>query len=359
MLHLYLGSTQANRDSDDFRLREAYRALRARLDTDGMLDLNTAELPARGLTPEALAGQASTVPFLANARVIVVEGLLVSLGAGRAVADDWQPLLDALPALPETNHLVLLEPAPTREARTTLGRSPLLRALRALEGADVQQFEALRLYGRGGNEVAAWLLERARRIGAELEPAAAERLSELLGADLWALGNELDKLARHAGERPVAVADVELLTTAARDEDVFALVDDAVEGRTPQALLRLRALIEGGAEHPGRLQALIARQLRNLIRAAELIEQGASREEIGRATGVTHPYPLGRLVTQAEAIGRPAAERALRAVEAADHAVKTGRYADVLALELLLTSLPRSTRGARGRGARSSATRAR
>ena len=97
-----------------------------------------------------------------------------------------------------------------------------------------------------------------------------------------------------------------------------------MEGRTASALLRLRRLIEGGAEHPGRLQGLIARQLRNLIRAGELIEQGASREEIGRATGVTHPYPLGRLVTQAEAIGRPAAERALRAVEAADHAVKTG-----------------------------------
>ncbi len=358
MLHLYLGSTQANRDSDDFRLREAYRALRARLDTDGMLDLNTAELPVRGLTAEALAGQASTVPFLANARVIVVEGLIVSLGAGRGVADDWQPLLDALPELPDSNHLVLLEPAPTREARTTLGRSPLLRALRALDGADVQQFEAMRLYGRGGNEVAAWLLERARRIGAEIEHAAAERLSQLLGADLWALSNELDKLARHAGERPVSVADVELLTTAARDEDVFALVDDAVEGRTASALLRLRGLIEGGAEHPGRLQALIARQLRNLIRAAELIEQGASREEIGRATGVTHPYPLGRLVTQAETIGRPAAERALRAVEAADHAVKTGRYADVLALELLLTSLPRSARGTRGR-ARPGAARAR
>ena len=361
MLHLYLGSTQANRDSDDFRLREAYRALRARLDTDGMLELNTAELPARGLTPEALVGQVSTVPFLANARMIVVEGLLVSLGAGRAVAGDWQPLLEALPTLPETNHLVLLEPATSRDERTTLGRSPLLRALRALDGADVQQFEALRLYGRGpgGNEVAAWLIERARRRGAEIEPAVAERLSQLLGADLWALSNELDKLAHHAGDRPVAVTDVELLTTAARDEDVFALVDDAVEGRTPGALLRLRRLVDGGAEHPGRLQALIARQLRNLIRASELIEQGASREEIGRATGVTHPYPLGRLVTQAEAIGRPAAERALRAVEAADHAVKTGRYTDVLALELLLTSLPRAARPGRGRGARAGAGRAR
>ena len=276
----------------------------------GCLSSTRAELPTRGLTPERLVGQASTAPFLANARLVAVAGLIVSLGSAKGVAVTWQPLLDTLPLLPESNHIVLLEPAPTRDARTTLGRSPLLRALRAIEGADVQQFAALSLYGRGadGNEVVTWLLERAQQQGAELERAAAKRLSELLGADLWALSTELDKLARYAGDRPVAVADVELLTTAARDEDVFALVDDAIDGRTPSALLRLRRLLEGGAEHPGHLQALIARQLRNLIRAGELIEQGASREEIGRATGVSHPYPLGRLVTQAEAIGRPAAE---------------------------------------------------
>ena len=100
MLHLLVGSTQANRNSDDFRLREAYRALRSRLDTDGMLELNTAELPVRGLTPMALVGQTSTVPFLANARIVVVEGLIVSLGSARGVADAWQPLIEALPLLP-------------------------------------------------------------------------------------------------------------------------------------------------------------------------------------------------------------------------------------------------------------------
>ena len=343
MLHLYLGSTQPYRDSDGFRLREAWRELRASLDADGMLELNTTELPARGLTPQELLGCAATVPFLAGARVVVVEGLLATLGAGRGAAADWQPLVDAAPGLPETSHLVLLEPALTREAREALGRSPLLRALRTVPGADVRSFEALRTGGRGGNEVAAWLAERAKRIGARIEPAAAERLSQLLGADLWALSNELDKLARYAVGRPIAPADVGLLTTAARDEDVFALVDDAVEGRTPQALLRLRGLIDGGAEHPGRLQALIARQLRNLVRAAELLERGEGDEAIGRATGVAHPFPRGKLVRQASAIGRPAAERALRAAEAADHAVKTGRRADALALELLVAGLARGS----------------
>ena len=357
MLHLYTGSTDGRRGSDEFRLREAYRALRGDLDGDGMLELNTIELPARGATPQLLIEHVSTIPFLASARLVVVEGLLSSLGAARSVATDWQPLVDALPGLPETNHLMLLEPARSRELRAALGRSPLLRSLRALDGVDFQQFAELRLYGsrasRGsGNEVAAWLLARAEQRGVALESAAAERLSELLGADLWALSGELDKLALYARGRAVGAADVELLTTAAREEDIFAIVDDAVEGRAAPALRRLQRLLERGTEPPARIQGLIARQLRNLVRATELLEQGADREAIGTATGVTHPFPLGKLIDQARSTGRTAAEQGVRAVEAADNAVKTGRFADALALELLLMTL--SSDGRRSSRRRSS-----
>ena len=356
MLHIYTGSTQANRGSDEFRLHEAYRALRARLDTDGMLDLNTTDVPARSATPGQLIELASTVPFLAQARLVVVEGLLASLGSARGVATEWQPLVDALPGMPDTSHVVLLEPARQREQRQTLGRSPLLRSLRALDGVDFRQFTELRVGGRGGNEVASWLRERAEAIGVRIEPAAAGRLSELIGADLWALSGELDKLAQYAEGRAISVDDVDLLTTAAREEDVFALVDDAVTGRTPAALVRLRRMLDRGSDPPARIQGLIARQLRNLVRAAALMEEGAPRETIGEATGVTHPFPLGKLVDQASAMGRAAAEDGLRAVEAADHAVKTGRFSDALALELLITRLGaapgRAPRAPRARGRR-------
>ena len=169
MLHLYLGSTQANRDSDDFRLREAYRALRARLDTDGMLDLNTAELPARGLTPEALAGQASTVPFLASARVIVVEGLIVSLGAGRGVADD--------------KHFLTQNGVPAE--RNVPGGAVRLQALPGLEPlsvsvdeADQAGFDAEHPLGHPGNAIETFLgrrVEYAQRLQAHQSLGFVER----------------------------------------------------------------------------------------------------------------------------------------------------------------------------------------
>src|SRR5262245_5764496 len=148
MLHLYTGSLVANTDSDDFRLHEAYTALRASLDSDGMLATNTTVLPARNLSPGELLQHVSTMPFLSTARLVAVEGLIVSLGSRRGVMEQWQPLLDFIPVMPGSNHLVLLEPALERDDRVTLDRSPLGRALRALPGADVREFRALRLFGR-------------------------------------------------------------------------------------------------------------------------------------------------------------------------------------------------------------------
>jgi DNA polymerase-3 subunit delta len=340
MLHIFTGSLAAGTDSDDFRLHEAYAALRAELDTDGMLATNTTVLPARGLTPGELLQHLATIPFLAAARIVTVEGLLVSLGSRRGVADTWQPLVDFLGTMPETNHLVLLEPAAERDDRQTLERSALFRTLRAIAGADVREFRALRLFGRdSGNEVAHWVLERAALHGIQLERTAADALSELVGANLWALASELDKLAQYAAKRPITVADVRALTPAAREAGMFDLVDAAVEGRTPVALRLLRQMLDEGSESPQLVLVMIARQLRNLVRAAELVEQRAPQNAIGEATGVHNQWALGKLIRQAQTLGRTGAEEALREAERTDFSVKTGKLDESLALELLLCRL--------------------
>ena len=133
MLHLYTGSTQPNRGSDEFRLREAWRALRAQLDADGMLELNTTEVAARDATPARLIELASTVPFLASARVVAVEGLIAAAGTGRGVMETWGPLVEGLPRLPETSRLVLRAAAARAERRHRReqgrgGYSPMLIA---------------------------------------------------------------------------------------------------------------------------------------------------------------------------------------------------------------------------------------
>ena len=346
MLHLYHGA-------DDFRMREAYNELRASLDGDGMLETNTARLQPRGLTPGLLIEHVSTAPFLAEARLAVVDGLLTSLGGGRDVVATWQPLLDFLPQMPPANHLVLLEPT-DRDSGRALGRSAFASALRETPGADVREFRELRARGRS-NEVVAWARERAAARAVEIEPGALAELVDHVGADLWTLAAEIDKLGRYAAGRAVTAADVQLLTPQAQDANVFNLVDAAVEGHAPEALVQLRRMLDSGSGSPQYVQAMIARQLRNLVRATELLEAGANREAIADATGVRNDYALRKLTEQAGATSRAVAEQGLRAVEHYDHAIKPGELNGALAMELLIThlaSLSTQPRRAEGRGRR-------
>ena len=105
MLHVYYGH-------DSFRSQEALTELRTSLDGDGMLSSNTSVLAGRGLKPAELTQHAMAAPFLAESRLVVVEGLLTALGSRRGVADEWQPFIEAQAQLPPSNHVVLLEPAP-------------------------------------------------------------------------------------------------------------------------------------------------------------------------------------------------------------------------------------------------------
>jgi DNA polymerase-3 subunit delta len=334
MLHFYFGP-------DDFRLHEEYGRLRDSLDGDALLETNTTLLPARGLRPQELIQHLAAIPFMAEARLVVVEGLLSSLGGGQPVLREWQPLLDVIAQLPPSNHLALLEHVPKREQGLTLGRSVLAKALRALENADVKEFRELRIYGRGGeaSEVVEWVRARSRDRGVEIEQPAIQELVDLVGPNLWSLATELDKLSRYADGRSVSAADVRALTPESADAGIFNLVDAVVEGRGGPALLLLRRMLEQGTDSPSNVRTMIARQVRNLVRAKELLEQGADQRAVGEATGVRNAFPLGKLMRQARAISRPTAEAALREMERSDHAVKTGRVEEVLALELLLTRL--------------------
>ena len=353
MLYVFHGS-------DDFRSTEALSELRASLNRDGMLANNTSVLTGQGLTPAELTQHATAIPFLADARLVIVEGLITALGSRRGAADEWSSCIDVITQLPPSNHVVLLEPAPRRDDRQGISRSPLIGLLSDAANVDIREFTKLRTWGRGGtSEVSNWLIDRAQSQMIAIDREAIETLVDLIGADLRSLAQELDKLATYAaakekqrhndttpvtsqGKSPITAADVHLMTAQAREENIFALIDAIVEGKGQVALQRLRRVLDESSATPSFLQVMIARQLRNLIRSTELLELHASQEQIADATGL-RGFPLTKLMKQARQINRPAAEAALCDVEAADFAVKSGRMTAELALELLVCQLASRT----------------
>jgi DNA polymerase-3 subunit delta len=329
MFYIYHGE-------DEFSLREELATLKAELDADDMLASNTSVLDGRHLQPGDLLAPCSTVPFLASHRLVVVEGLLTRFEAPRSQGRSrhergsregvapWKSLPAALPALPETTTLVLIDGKLT-------GGNPLLRLLAPF--ATVREFRALRQ-----REVPEWIRSRARTAGLSISPGAVNLLADLIGNDLRLLVQELQKLTTYARDRQVEEDDVRALVSGAREASVFNMVDALVEGRGGLAVRLVQQLQNEGAS-PTYLLTMITRQYRHLILAKELLLARLSVAEIGQRLGINSDFALRKVLEQATRYPLPRLESAYHFLLEADGAIKKGTHSEELALDILLTDL--------------------
>jgi DNA polymerase-3 subunit delta len=180
-------------------------------------------------------------------------------------------------------------------------------------------------------------------MGLALSPSAVALLADLIGNDLRALSQELEKLGTYAQGRPITEDDVRLLVSASREASVLAMVDAVVEGRSGVAIRLLEQLQNEGAA-PTYLLNMITRQYRHLIMAKELLLARLSAEEISHRLGIASDFALRKVLEQAARYSLPPLEAAYRRLLEADAAIKRGIYGDELALELLLEELSRIAR---------------
>ncbi len=344
---------------DGFRVHEALEELRREIESGDALGGSSTELDGATVKPEELLNASQTMPLLGGRRLIIVRGLLgrfeakrrtkrrTERGKAKAKADsdgdsdsdnnagllgDWQAAVDALPDLPESTVLALVD-------GKAGARNPLLAALS--QAADVQQFAPLKK-----GELAGWIRERAELYGARLEGRAIAAMADLVGGDLWAVDGELRKLATYAGDDVISEANVRSMVSQVREANAFALADAIVEGRGDQAIALFQRLLADG-DAPLRLLALIARQYRLLIQARELLDQRLSPAEIGNRLGV-HGFVAQRILQQAPPYSAGQLRSAYGRLLEADLSIKRGIYNDETALELLIYELANAVPSRRG-----------
>ncbi len=339
MLYVFCGP-------DSFTRHETVSALKMRLDEDGALATNTAVIDGRQATPEEVMAACSTVPFLGSHRLVIVEGLLESMsGKGRrgkkkaaAPGDDlgrWRVLVDYLPSMPTSTTLVLLDGG--------LKSDPAL--LDALEGErEIRRFPAL-----NGKDLAGWLERRARSGGVRLDGRAAALVARLVGDqkrlrpedeynDLWALANELDKLAAAAPNGVITEAHVRELSPVMREQKGYILWDALIEGRSAEAAKLLYDLLQQG-DNPQAILGVITSAYRRLAVAQGMLDAGESTASIARAFNFKSQFPAEKLADQASRYPLERLRRSYRKIVEADFDHKSGLCEENVALELLVEDL--------------------
>ncbi len=129
-----------------------------------------------------------------------------------------------------------------------------------------------------------WLRSTAREMGSPITPDAAKVLIESVGPNLLALQTELEKLSAYCDSgAQITVRDVDDVVPQARSRSVFELGDLLARRDAAGALQLCERLLLAG-EAPAGIVAVLARQVRQLWQIKRLHEDGASQQQIGRAT---------------------------------------------------------------------------
>ena len=317
---------------DDLSLGESLAAMKQSVEPAELRDVNTAVLEGPATTLQQLEATCDTVPFLADKRVVVVEGLLSMVEPrrpGRAAPGQerslgpWEGLADYLPRVPETTDLVFVDGPLSQNNR-------LFTAVRPL--AKVLTFPLPSL-----NELRQWIRQRAESYGVDIEAGAVNALADTIGRNLRLVDVELQKLSIYRQGQTVRDQDVRDLVAYVREASIFAAVDAVLEGRPGTAIRLVRQLLDSGRTSPYVI-AMIARQVRLLLLTKELRSQRLPAQEIGKRLSITG-FPLRKTLEQEGGFTSRRLEHIHRKLLETDVSIKTGQLDEDLALELMIAEL--------------------
>ena len=163
-------------------------------------------------------------------------------------------------------------------------------------------------------------------------------LARLVGPNLRVLDNELEKLALYARGDAISEAHVRELVPEAREASVFSLVDAVLERRPAVALRASSRLRQNGADF-SYIVVMVARQLRLVVLARDLLDGGTPTAEIGNRLNIGADFVVRKTIQQARSYPLEGLIRLYEALLDTDLAVKQGRLEEELALQLFFTQV--------------------
>lgn len=328
--------------NDEFTNREHLKQLQQQ----GNFEYNQNTYSGAEVDLATITTTCNTLPFLAEQRLVVVEGLpkgrrgegantlpgeqaslkKKSKKGGKSSAPGRvgfeKALAEYAPLLPESTVLLVLVDEQLD------ANNPLLKAAQ-MHGKVIQSILPK------GATLESWISKRARGIGVTISPEAATLLANFIGSQLRLLANELDKLATYVGKSNTITADdVRKLSAQVQEARIFDLTDALAQRNRKQALDILHELLVDG-EPPLKVISTITSQVRSLLLVKELTQKGMRAAQIASITGIA-PFVVEKALRQVRNFSVSQLENAYRQLLATDAALKRSRMTPEMALDLLV-----------------------
>lgn len=277
-------------------------------------EANLIRLEAEGLNLSAFLNETASAPFIAEHRLVMVEGIpdFSTPEAGKKKGQRRQLDLSSVFAQVHPQTIVLfVEPKPDR-------RLNVVKELFTL--ATVRDFPQLK-----GDALLRWVQVALQDAGASVDREVPSLLVDCVGGDQQVLAREVEKLSLFASGRPVTGRDIEELTLPSSEQTIWHLLDLLGEGRAEAAVMYCRGLLKRG-ESAQSIWNILLWIVVSLVSIASAVEEGTtSIQGVMQATGVKFGAARS-LIPLARRCKLPVLRSLLERVTDTDVALKTGAY---------------------------------
>jgi DNA polymerase-3 subunit delta len=302
-----------------------------------MLSTNTNTLDGKTVSADEFKAVCESAPFLSEKRLVIVRGLLDRFGAKapssrqaktpkkiEQQAAAYEVFGNCIFKLPPSTELVLIEDE-LKDA------NPLLKMISVK--AKIKNFPMLK-----APELKIWVTNKIIEDGAKISLPALNLLIRLIGSNLWVMSSELNKLESYAYGRQIEEKDVKALVSYTQETKIFTLVDAIMEFKASESESLLQQMLDQGAT-ASYILSMIYRQMRLIVRARDLKRQGVKEADMRARLGVASEYVVKKTLEQAARYSMPRIKQVYQQLLDTDIAIKTSKYTEELALNILIAEL--------------------
>jgi DNA polymerase-3 subunit delta len=313
---------------DLLSIKEAIANLKSRLGDQATAELNYVVLDGRVASIEQLETAGRSMPFLAERRMTVLNHPQAFMQHD----ESRQRVLALLEGIPDESAIILAEYKPLQTPKEKReGKIHWLQKWAASMGekAFEREYSIPQLSG--------WIAKRARDLGGQFEPQAANRLAGMAGDDVQLVEQEIIKLLTYVNyERPVNEADVLALTAQQPEGFIFDFVDALGDRNRKKAINEFHRLLADSDIQS--IFGMIVRQFRLLVQSREIIDQRMGEQEISKILRV-HPFVGKKLAHQTRRFSQAQLDAIFHRLLEIDSGLKTGKMSTDLSVDLLIAEI--------------------
>jgi DNA polymerase III subunit delta len=167
-----------------------------------------------------------------------------------------------------------------------------------------------------------WILDESKSLKIEIDFPNAKYLSEVVGANLWNLSKELQKLKTLANGQKISRKMIDDICIPCITSSVFKLTDSISQKNLKESLKVLEILSDSG-EDLIRIFFMIVRHFRILLQVHEMINKGDNAHSITKKLK-QHPFVIQKTSQQSRNFSQAKLEEIYQELLELDRKSKTG-----------------------------------